>query len=940
VLSQNPSINTVQKLFAKSSDGSLIVKNGVYIDCNDAALILTGYPDKATLLNIKPGGLSPPTQPDGRASSDKVSELLQNAFETNEATNFKWTLLRYDNITVEVDVSVTPFIIGDEQYVQFLWHDSSGYALKRKTESVNQLIEQMGDAHLVLKDGIYIECNQAAADLLGYPDKQSVLNLGRENFYPEYQPDGARSQDKAIEHIEKTRQEGSFAFEWTYKKFDGSLLPTILTMTFSIVDGEEILHIIWRDISTQKEAHSDSIKELITKIGDATLLIKDDVFIDCNQVAVDLLGYPDKETLLATPHDEMSPPLQPDGQDSSQKATELITAAYKKRSDYFDWVHIKYDGSLILLEALLTPVTINNEILVHVIWRDITDIRNQQVDLEESEKKYKTLFEDSGDAMLLIDDQKFIDCNDTSVEMLGYTSKEPLLNVHPAELSPPTQPDGRGSFEKANELIGIAFKQGHHRFEWSHQRKNGDIFPVEILLTLITIKGKQVLHTVWRDLTDKKADEAKIKKLAYEDTLTGLPNRRTLVKRLIRILETYKRTNSRGALLFIDLDHFKHINDTLGHSSGDDLLQQVAKRLADTLRTCDTVARFGGDEFVIMLEGLGGDFVHAANAAEKICEKLLFNLNKPYNLNGKERQTSASIGVSMFTKDSIVSILLQQSDIAMYQAKAAGRNKVRFFDPKMQQAVDERANIEELIKDSLASKLFELHYQLQVETNGNPLGVEALLRLKHPEKGFIPPMHYIPVAEDTGLILHIGNFVLETACQQLKLWESNSNTKTLSIAINVSPLEFKADSFVMNVLCAIENHDINPSLLKLELTETMMVDDIDDIIAKMNILKENSVRFSMDDFGTGYSSLQYLRQLPLDQLKIDQSFVRDLEYDDQDRSIIKTIIAMGNGLGLDVIAEGVENKQQQEMLREYGCSHYQGYLFAKPLPIDELEKQL
>jgi len=590
--------------------------------------------------------------------------------------------------------------------------------------------------------------------------------------------------------------------------------------------------------------------------------------------------------------------------------------------------------------AELKPHLSSEELRFSGIIRDITEAKKKQDALTESEQKYKALFEDSGDAMLIIEGETFVDCNEAAVEMLGYGNKEEMLNLHPSELSPHTQPDGSDSFEKTNAMIEVAFNNGHHRFEWVHLRKNGEEFPVEVLLTAITINDRRLLHIVWRDITEKKEAEAKIKKLAYEDSLTSLPNRRTLVDRLEHVLEIYKRTHYKGALLFIDLDNFKHVNDTLGHGVGDEFLQQVAKRLKGAVRLGDTAARFGGDEFVVMLEDLDKDAMQAAGKAEAASEKLLSDLSQPYELKGKDRQVTASIGVSMFSEDSVAVDLLQQSDIAMYQAKAAGRNTIRFFDPEMQHAIDERANIEQLIKDSLSNNLFELHYQLQVNENSKPLGVEALLRLNHPEQGYISPMQYIPIAEETGLILHIGKLVLETACQQLKLWEGNPDTDSLTIAINVSPLEFKTHSFVMNVLSAIRNHGVAPALLKLELTETMMVDDIDDVISKMKLLKENGIQFSMDDFGTGYSSLQYLRQLPLDQLKIDQSFVRDLEHDEQDCSIVKTIIAMGNGLGLDVIAEGVENKQQQSMLMEFGCSNYQGYLFAKPLPVDEVEKLL
>jgi len=754
------------------------------------------------------------------------------------------------------------------------------------------------------------------------------------------QPDGRNSVEKAMELIEKTRQEGAFAFEWTYKKLDGSLLPTMVMMTFAIVDGEEILHVVWRDMSSQIEAHSDSIKKLLSRIGDASLLIKDNMYVDCNQAAVDILGYPNKQALLNVEPVKMSPITQPDGRNSVEKGNEIMAKGYRESSTYIEWEHLKCDGTPILVEVLLTPVKINNEDMIHVIWRDISAIKRQQHELQESEQKYKALFEDSGDAMLLIEGESFIDCNDAAVDMLGYDNKTEILNTHPSELSPLIQPDGSDSFEKANQMIKAAFDNGSNRFEWRHLRKNGEAFPVEVLLTALYIGDRQLLHIIWRDITEIKIAESEIKKLAYEDTLTGLANRRTLIERLTHVLHIYKRIHYKGALLFIDLDHFKNINDTLGHHVGDLLLQQVAKRLVSVVRAGDTVARFGGDEFVLMLEDLDKDAIQAGSKAEITCEKLLLKLNEPYTLNGKDHHVSASIGVSMFSEDSVLTDLLQQSDIAMYQAKSSGRNAVRFFDPKMQQAIDERARTEQLIKDGLSNNYFELHYQIQVNCHAKPFGVEALLRLKHPEEGYMPPMQYIPIAEETGLILHIGNFVLEAACKQLKKWEGNPSTKELSIAINVSPLEFKEHSFVMNILSSIQNHDINPALLKLELTETMLVDDVDDIIIKMNLLKENGVQFSMDDFGTGYSSLQYLRRLPLNQLKIDQSFVRDLEHDEQDRSIVQTIIAMGNGLGLDVIAEGVETTEQQDMLLKFGCSNYQGYLFSKPLPINELEKTI
>lgn len=939
VAKQDKNIELFQQLFERVDEASLLMKDGVFIDCNAAAVKMVGYPSREALVRCCPEELSPPNQPNGELSAEAIKK--HGALTRQKGTQwFDWVRLRYDGSAIYLNVSLTLLMLGGEEYIHVLWREHSKDDSKRQIDSMTQFIEKMGDAHLVLKNGVYMECNQAAADMLGYPDKQSVLNLGRESFYPEFQPDGSNSLEKAKKVIEKTRKEGSLSFEWTYKKRDGSLLHAMLMMTFAFIDGEEILHIVWRDMSPQLKAQSDSIKELLGRMGDASLLIKDNKYIDCNQAAADLLGYPTKQALLGIHPIKISPETQPDGRDSVEKANELMARGYEESSSYFEWMHLKRDGSQILVEALLTPVKINNEEMIHVIWRDITNIKRQQHELIESEQKYKALFEDSADAMLIIDGEKFVDCNEAAIEMLGYDDRGEMLEKHPSELSPPKQEDGQHSFEKANEMMKIAFDKGSHRFEWDHVRKNGEVFPVEVLVTVIDFDDRQLLHIVWRDITEKKKAQEQIKKLAYEDDLTGLANRRTLVERLEHVLAIYKRTHYKGALLFIDLDYFKNINDTLGHIAGDSLLKQVSKRLSSTVRLGDTVSRFGGDEFVIMLEDLDKDAIYAASKAEMACENLLSDLNLPYELNGKEVFVSASIGVTMFSEKSLTRVLLQQSDIAMYQAKASGRNAIRFFDPVMQQAIDERAKTEQLIKDGLSNNQFELHYQLQVNEHGNALGVEALLRLKHPEQGYIPPMEYIPIAEETGLIVHVGQWVLDTACQQLKQWENKPSTANITIAVNVSPLEFKEESFVLNVLGAIRRSDINPKRLKLELTETMLVDDVDDIILKMNLLKENGVQFSMDDFGTGYSSLQYLRQLPLDQLKIDQSFVRDLEHDEQDRSIVKTIIAMGQGLGLDVIAEGVENTQQQEMLLEYGCSNYQGYLFARPLPIGEVEELL
>jgi diguanylate cyclase (GGDEF)-like protein len=436
-------------------------------------------------------------------------------------------------------------------------------------------------------------------------------------------------------------------------------------------------------------------------------------------------------------------------------------------------------------------------------------------------------------------------------------------------------------------------------------------------------------------------DEDKIKRLAFYDTLTGLANRQLLLDRLHQAFAFSARSGRECAVLYIDLDNFKDINDTLGHDIGDLLLQQTAQRLESCMREGDTVARLGSDEFVVLLEELSKQPIEAATQAKVIGEKIFATLNQPYQLAKHEYHSTASIGATIFSDHhQSAEELLKRADIAMYQAKEAGRNTLRFFNPTMQDTINARTSLERELHKALENRQFHLYYQIQVDDSHRPLGAEALIRWIHPERGLVSPVQFIPLAEETGLILPIGQWVLETACTQLKFWEQNALTRDLVLAINVSAKQFRQADFVAQVQATVQRHAINPMRLKLELTESMLLDSIEDIITKMNVLKEIGIRFSLDDFGTGYSSLQYLKRLPLDQLKIDQSFVRDLATDSSDKAIVRTIIAMAQSLSLDVIAEGVETEEQQQLLMNKGCTHYQGYLFGKPVPIEQFEALL
>jgi diguanylate cyclase (GGDEF)-like protein len=436
-------------------------------------------------------------------------------------------------------------------------------------------------------------------------------------------------------------------------------------------------------------------------------------------------------------------------------------------------------------------------------------------------------------------------------------------------------------------------------------------------------------------------DEDKIKRLAFYDPLTGLANRQLLLDRLHQAFAFSARSGREGAVLFIDLDNFKDINGTLGHDIGDLLLQQTAQRLESCMHEGDTVARLGGDEFVVILEDLSKRPIEAATQTEAVGEKILAKLGQPYQLVTHEYHSTSSIGMTLFSDHGeSAEELLKRADIAMYQAKQAGRNTLRFFNSTMQDTINTRTSLITELHKALESNQFHLYYQVQMDSSNRPLGAEALIRWLHPERGLVSPAQFIPLAEENGLILTMGLWVLETACTQLKAWEQDTLTRDLILAVNVSAKQFHRVDFVAQVQFLMKRHAINPMLLKLELTESMLQENIEDTIATMNALKENGVLFSLDDFGTGYSSLQYLKRLPLDQLKIDQSFVRDLATDSSDKAIVRTIIAMAQSLNLDVIAEGVETEEQRQLLVDKGCTYFQGHLFGKPVPIEQFEALL
>ena len=523
--------------------------------------------------------------------------------------------------------------------------------------------------------------------------------------------------------------------------------------------------------------------------------------------------------------------------------------------------------------------------------------------------------------------------NDAFERRTGYTREEVLGRTPRILQGPNTQRAQLDSIRAAMEQWRPV------RVDLINYTKAGEPFWVDLDVSPVWDKTRRLTHwvAVGRDITERKMAEEKIQYLAFYDPLTQLPNRQLLLDRLNQALAQQDAERC-GALMFIDLDNFKVLNDTLGHQKGDLLLQQVAKRLRSCVAKGDTVARLGGDEFVILLENNGEKPIDPAQAARVVSERVLKTLGEPYVLPGYLHHSTCSIGVTLFGRSPwSVGEVLKQADLAMYQAKAAGRNAVRFFDPEMQAVATANAALASDLRHAWLDGLLQIEYQPQVGADGRMTGVEALLRWEHPERGVVSPAVFIPTAEETSLIIPIGHWVLETACAQIAQWSKRPDRAHLSISVNVSVRQFRHPDFVDEVTSAIVKSGIEPRKLRLELTESLLADGIEVTIAKMGSLKAMGVTLSLDDFGIGYSSLSYLKRLPLDQLKIDRSFVHDILTDPNDAAIARTIIGLAHSLGLGVMAEGVETEEQRAFLARQGCEEYQGYLFSRPLPIGQLE---
>lgn len=799
-----------------------------------------------------------------------------------------------------------------------------------------RFFEQNGSIMLLIEphSGEICGANEAAAEFYGYTRQQLVaMNIDRINTLPAEEV--ARQRERALKE-ERTR------FNFRHRLADGEERDVEVYSSPMEVDGRLLLFSTVHDVSDQRRAEAQ-LRASETRYrsvfhtsldGVCVSQLSDGRYIDVNKAFLDMFGYEREEVIGRTSFD-LHLWVNPE---ERQEIAVALNAGL--RLPDVKTRFLRKSGEPLWIQLSLSPIEIEGVACILSVVRDISaakageeQLASAQRALAASEARYRTVFQTSLDSISIsrVSDGRYIDCNQAFLDVMGFTREE-VIGRTSLELNIWTHPLDR---EKLMEIL----RQTHHcrDLEAQFRRKDGEVIWGQMSASVIEIEGEPCVLSLSRDISAAKLAEKEIRTLAFYDTLTGLPNRRLVSERLRQCLVESARTKRRGALLFIDLDNFKTLNDTLGHTAGDLLLKEVARRLTRSVREADTVARLGGDEFVVIAENLSENKEEAATQAKLVAEKILEAARRTYVLADRECASSCSVGIALFGEGAEkIDDILQHADIAMYQAKAGGRNTMRFFAPALQAAIHTRASMEDDLRLALGSKQFELHYQPQVE-EGKIVGAEALLRWRHPERGLLGPDEFVPLAEETGLILPLGEWVLETACQQIAAWSQRGATAQMTVAVNISARQLRQPDFVEQVLRVLERTGADGRNLDLELTESMLVENLDDVIVKMTRLKEWGLRFSLDDFGTGYSSLSYLKRLPLNQLKIDRVFVRDMLVDLTSGTIAQIIISLGEAMGLSVIAEGVETEMQREFLAGLGCHAFQGYLVSPPLPVEDFE---
>ena len=936
----------LEGIFQTSLDGHLL-------SANPALAKILGYdsPDEM-LAMIRDSGSQVWAHPQER------SIYFHKARKTGALLGYECQLRRKNGTLVWVSLNGR-FVCGPDGHVAFhegfimdiTDHKRTEVQLRESEERYRATFEQaaVGMLHTSL-DGRIIRCNERFAQMIGY----RVDEIAGKTFQQITAPEDLPKSNAVLKRMtaESATSAGPSEWEKRYVRKDGSLIWVKLTISLQRDNEGRALHYITvvedinarktaeeRLIATQQELRisEERYRTIFEMSSDAVVInrLSDGVYVDANRAFLATLGF-EREEVIGRSSLELGIWAEPDDR------AKMVNALKSNAAPHSHEIKFKRkNGEIFWASMTASLIEVNGIPFVLSVSRDISAAKEAEhmlaaaVDaLRASEERYRTVFQTCFDGIVInrLDNGQCIDVNHMFLASMGFERSE-VIGKTILELGIWADTSER------DKLFGLLRQSSAVQgFEARFRKKNGETIWGMVSATLTEIDEVPCLISITRDVSDAKAAEKEIRNLAFFDQLTGLPNRRMLLDRLRHALATGSRNGHRQALLFVDLDNFKDLNDSLGHQTGDLMLQQVAARLSASVRGADTVARLGGDEFVVMLEDLSTASEEAAAQAKVVGEKILLAIGEPYSLSDRECYSTSSIGITLFgDKRESTSEVLQQADIAMYQAKAAGRNTIRFFEPALQNAVNARASMEEELRQAIRTNQFLLHFQPQVNST-RTIGAEALVRWKHPKRGLLSPGEFISLAEQTGLILPLGEWILESACEQLAIWGADERMSALSIAVNISTRQFRQSNFVDLVLDVLCRTGANPDNLQLELTESLLVENFEEIVDKMNRLKSHGIRFALDDFGTGYSSLNYLRHLPLDQLKIDRSFVENILEENTSGAIAQTIVSLGNAMSLPVMAEGVETQAQWNYLLGLGCHSFQGYLFSKPLPPGEFEQ--
>lgn len=902
-----------QILMQNSMDGIYVMDmQGDIVEANDAFCKMLGYTmEEAARLNV--------TDWDAQWSKEELQERFKALI--GKSVRFETAHRRKDGKLIDVEISASGLEIDGQN---FMFASSRDITERKHFEAglqrYKRVLETAIDGFWLTDiQGNLLEANEAYAQMSGYTaDELTHMHIS--------QLDANENPEEVQAHIANLMNHGYERFETRHRRKDGQVLDIEIAAT--IVPESNQIFVFCRDISERHKMET-KLKRYKAAVVDAAmdgfwLADMQGNLLEANEAYAQISGYTVEE--LTRMHIS-----QIDVSGWLENLQTHIAKFMEQGCDRFETRHRRKDGQVLDIEISVTPMPESGHLFV--FSRNITERKQSEDALRIAAVAFET-----HDAILISDTRaNIIRVNQAFTDITGYSQDE-VIGKNPRIMSSGRQ-DKAFYIEMWQQLL--------HTGSWAGEiwdkRKSGQIYPKWLTITAVKNERQETTHfvAIFSDITARKQAEEEIRNLAFYDALTRLPNRRLFMDRFRAALTISTRRNDYGAILFIDLDRFKTLNDTLGHDYGDMLLIEVSARIKSCVREMDTVARLGGDEFVVLIEGISGEQEDASHNVGIIAEKIRETLAQPYKLKTHEHHSSPSIGISLYRgHEATVDELLQQADMAMYQAKTAGRNAVRFFDPVMQHNVATRAELENDLHHAIPLGQLQLHYQVQVDAEARPQGAEALLRWFHPQRGLVMPGQFIPIAEESSLILEIGHWVLEQACGQLAQWAVNERMRNLTLAVNVSAKQFAQPNFVDQVAGCLNSHGISPALLKLELTESLVLHDLNNTISKMHALKELGIKLSLDDFGTGYSSLSYLKQLPLDQIKIDQGFVQGIALDGNDALLVQTIIDLAGNFRLNVIAEGVETEGQLAFLKNRECAAFQGYLFGKALPVEELEEMV